>query len=391
MRDEEPVNFEEVARLQNLDEQIDQRLYANPQARPANQDALDPQLLNDLRDFYQPHGQAFQQGLDRVWGRLEQSGAAQRQRPPRGDPTAEPGAPQERIHPMPENIRPGWGARLAALIAAVVAVVLVAGLVLGLVLVRANGTNTTGNNQTQTGSSPQATQTTSAQTPFSVTSVDLAVSPTSIAGKACGTSASFTYTATFHIPAGTAGGTIHFQYTLNNGMSSTSASVAVGAGQTSKTYTFTSSGTLPPDHTYPGIAEVLVTAPNSVHSPQVKPSGLCVAQAAFQVTSVNMAVSPTSIAGLACGTQVTVTYTATFHILANGPGGTIHFSYTVDNGRGSPPASITVAAGQTTATYSFTWSGALPPDHTMPENGGVFVNSPNQVNSPLVAPAGRCS
>ncbi len=136
---------------------------------------------------------------------------------------------------------------------------------------------------------------------------------------------------------------------------------------------------------------MLVTAPNSVHSPQVKPSGSCVAQAAFQVTSVDMSVSPSSLAGRTCGTQLTVTYTATFHLLANGPGGTIHFQYTLDNGRSSTPASITVAAGQTTATYSFTWSGALPPDHTAPGNGGVIVNSPNQVNSPLVGPAGRCS
>src|SRR5947209_6803141 len=53
--------------------------------------------------------------------------------------------------------------------------------------------------------------------PFKVTSVDLVVNPNSIAGKICGSPASFTYTATFHIPANTAGGTIQFSYTLNNG------------------------------------------------------------------------------------------------------------------------------------------------------------------------------
>jgi len=104
-----------------------------------------------------------------------------------------------------------------------------------------------------------------------------------------------------------------------------------------------------------------------------------------------MAVSPTTIAGMACGTQIIVTYTATFHIAPGGPGGTIQFGYTVNNGRGTTNASLSVAAGQTTATYSFTWKGALPPDHTYPSDGGVSVNNPNQITSSLVAPTGSCS
>lgn len=46
--------------------------------------------------------------------------------------------------------------------------------------------------------------------PFRVSSVDLTVNPTSIAGRSCGSTASFAYLATFRIPAGTVGGTIHF-------------------------------------------------------------------------------------------------------------------------------------------------------------------------------------
>ncbi len=225
---------------------------------------------------------------------------------------------------------------------------------------------------------------------FQVMSVDLAVSPASIAGTTCGSNATFTYTATFHIPAGTGGGTIQFMYTVNNGRGSTNASVTVSPGQTTQTYTFTSSGTLPLDHTYPGIAEVIVTSPNMVNSPQVQPTGSC-GTGAFQVTSVDLTVSPTSIAGKTCGTQITVTYTATFHIAANGPGGTIQFMYTVNNGMGSTNAHITVVAGQTSATYSFTWSGQLPADHTYPGIGEVMVTSPNAVNSPQVKPTGQCS
>ena len=248
-----------------------------------------------------------------------------------------------------------------------------------------------------TGSTPTATATSTpvptpspTQVAFKVTGVDLVVSPDSIAGKTCGSSANFTYTATFHFPANSAGGTIQFEYTLNNGRSSTNASLAVSPGDTMKTYTFSNSGTLYPDHTYPGIAEVLVNSPNSISSPQVKPAGAC-SSVAFDVTSISMAVNPTSIAGKTCGTAIVVTYTATFHIAANNPGGTIQFTYTVNNGRSSPGASVTVTPGQTTATYSFTWSGNLPSDHTYPGLGGVITSSPNAVQSPMVQPTGMCS
>jgi len=249
-----------------------------------------------------------------------------------------------------------------------------------------SGSSTAGNGA---GSTTTATPTPTS-VPFKVTGVDLVVSPDSTAGKTCGSSASFTYTATFHFPTNSAGGTIQFEYTLNNGRSSTNASLAVSPGDTTKTYTFSNSGTLYADHTYPGIAEVLVNSPNSISSPQVKPSGIC-STAAFNVTSISMAVNPTSIAGKTCGTAIVVTYTATFHIAANSPGGTIQFTYTVNNGRSSPGASVTVSPSQTTATYSFTWSGNLPSDHTYPGLGGVITSNPNAVQSPMIQPTGMCS
>jgi hypothetical protein len=127
-------------------------------------------------------------------------------------------------------------------------------------------------------------------------------------------------------------------------------------------------------------------------TPGVTPTSTPTTPAAqFKVASVDMAVNPTSIAGLTCGTNLTVTYTATFHVPTNSPGGTVQFGYTVNNGRGESMASIIFAPGETTKTYSFTWQGALPPDHTYPEPGGVMVTSPNQVTSSLVGPTGMCS
>ncbi len=226
---------------------------------------------------------------------------------------------------------------------------------------------------------------------FQVTSVDMAVSPTSIQGIACGTPIVVTYTATIHLAPNGPGGTIQLGYTVNNGRGETPGSTTVSAGQTTKIYPFTWSGALPADHTYPGRGGVQVTSPNQLTSALVAPTGQCTPAVAFQVTSVDIAVSPTSIQGKACGTSIVVTYTATIHVAADGPGGTVQFYYTVNNGRGQTPASITFSAGQTTNTYSFTWSGALPVDHTYPEPGGIEVTSPNQLTSALVGPTGQCS
>lgn len=392
--DDEPMNFEEVASLKNLDEQIDQRL--RERLRPSDQqEPLDPQLLRDLQAVYQSHAERFQSGLDRVWGRLGQHDTAplSNTQQPRNGPIDRPTFRYERQHPMQRIFRTEqrWPARVTTLVAVALLAVLVGGLILGLILVHGSGGSPTGSPQNQTTTTRPQASPTSTSTPFTVTSVDLAVTPASIDGMACGSSVSFSYTATFHIPEGTAGGTVQFSYTVNNGRGSSNASVTVGPGQTTQTYTFTSSGTLSPDHTYPGIAEIMVNSPNAVNSPQVAPTGACATSAAFQVVSIDMAVNPASIAGRTCGTMLIVTYTATFHIAANSPGGTIQFSYTVNNGRGASNDSITVAPGQTLATYSFTWSGSLPPDHTAPGAGGVMTSAPNAVTSPLVAPAGRCS
>ena len=226
---------------------------------------------------------------------------------------------------------------------------------------------------------------------FQVTKVDMAVSPTSIQGLSCGSSIVVTYTATIHVAPGSSGGTLQLNYTVDNGRGQTPASINFGQGETTKTYTFTWSGALPADHTFPEPGGVQVTSPNQLTSQRVAPTGACTSSAAFQVTKVDMAVSPTSIQGMSCGTSIVVTYTATIYVAANSPGGTVQFTYTVNNGRGSTPATITFSPGQTVRTYTFTWSGALPADHTYPEPGGVQVTAPNQLTSQLVAPTGACS
>lgn len=253
------------------------------------------------------------------------------------------------------------------------------------------------NTQTSSGSpTPAATTPTATPTPtpipLQVTSVNMAVSPTSLNGYTCGTNVTVTYTATFHFPANNAGGQVAFQYTTDNGRGSTPAQLSVQPGQTSATYHFSWSGALPSDHTMPEPGGVMVTSPNSLTSALVGPSGSCSSPSvAFKVTSVGVTASP-SLSGHACGTSFTETYTATFHIVPNSPGGTVVFTYTTNNGRGSSQnISLHVSAGQTTATYTFTWTGTLEPGSPDPGNGIVLVSSPNQVTSSDGIPSGQCS
>lgn len=280
----------------------------------------------------------------------------------------------------------------ASVVAATLSVVVVVALLGSFLVLRGHrgGTGDTG---------PQASATwtvvTGTVVPFTVSGVDVAVTPSTLAGMACGSKATFAYTATFHIPAGSAGGVIRFTYTAHSGQmeASPEGSLQVSPGQTAATITWSDSGALPPDNTWPPSVQVKVIAPNHVISNTARPTGACghTSAAPFEVTNVGVAVSPASLNGAACGASFTETYTATFQLAANGPGGTIQFTYTTDNGRGSNPASLTVAPGQTTATYQFQWSGALPPDHTAPEGGGVMVSGPNTLTSPLVGPTGQCS
>ncbi len=152
--------------------------------------------------------------------------------------------------------------------------------IVGLVACGTSGTSGSASNGTPEsakGSTPThaATPPSSSSSPFRVTSIDVSVSPSSIAGMTCNSNVTLTYTVTFHVAANSPGGKIQFMYTTNNGRASTNGSVTADAGQTAVVYTFTNTAVLYPDHTFPGIAEVITSSPNQVNSPQVKPTGQC--------------------------------------------------------------------------------------------------------------------
>ncbi len=230
--------------------------------------------------------------------------------------------------------------------------------------------------------------------PLKVTRVDISLSVPSIRNISCGTNITEIYSAIFHFPTNNGGGTVAFQTTTNNGRSSQPASLTIHPQQTSATYTFSQSGQVNPDNVFPGRGGVQITAPNAYTSNLVGPVGPCrsaTATAPFRVTSIALVASP-EVTGHRCETQFTEQYTASFHIAPGGPGGTIVFQYTTDNGRSSSAnVSLPVAAGQTTATYTFQWSGILPESHTAPGTGIVMMSAPNPMVSPPATPSGGCN
>ena len=112
--------------------------------------------------------------------------------------------------------------------------------------------------------------------------------------------------------------------------------------------------------------------------------------ASFRVTSIGMSVSPTRVSLWKCGSYIQVVYNAVFHVVSGPNGGTIVFSYTLNNGRSQTPEKLTILPGQHLSNFTFTWQGSLPANHTYPGLGGVLVTSPNSIRSPMVAPAGKC-
>ncbi len=111
----------------------------------------------------------------------------------------------------------------------------------------------------------------------------------------------------------------------------------------------------------------------------------------FQVSTINVTVDPLSIAGNSCGKQLTITYTATFNVLAKGPGGAIQFTYTTDGGRTTKTGVVQLSPGETSMQFKFPSSGTLELNGAFPGAGQVTTTSPNTVSSQAVTPSGACT
>jgi rRNA maturation protein Nop10 len=136
----------------------------------------------------------------------------------------------------------------------------------------------------------------------------------------------------------------------------------------------------------PGVTPTSTPTPTPGTTPTPTPTSV-----PFQVTTIDLAVSPLSIAGMSCGTQLTVKYTATFHVLAKGPGGAVQFTYTSDGGKTHMTAVVQFSPGQTSNQYQITSSGTLSPNGAFPGAGQITTTSPNSISSQAVTPSGTCT
>ena len=111
----------------------------------------------------------------------------------------------------------------------------------------------------------------------------------------------------------------------------------------------------------------------------------------FQVTTINLTVTPLTVEGKSCGSQLTVTYTATFNVIPKGPGGAVQFTYTTDGGRTSKTGVVQFSPGQNSMQFQFPSSGTLQLNGAFPGAGQVTSTSPNSVTSQAVTPSGACT
>lgn len=122
----------------------------------------DPQLIQELQQFYHEEAQAVDRRLEGVWHRLEQHTTRQSQ--PGQRPSALSNYSYRREHHLMRNplshLPPlrNWSSRLSTLAAAILLVALVGGLVAGLILVR-HGSNTSQSTHPLATSTPPPTPT----------------------------------------------------------------------------------------------------------------------------------------------------------------------------------------------------------------------------------------
>jgi zinc-ribbon domain len=136
----------------------------------------------------------------------------------------------------------------------------------------------------------------------------------------------------------------------------------------------------------PGVIPTPTPTPTPGTTPTPTPTSV-----PFQVTTIDMSVNPLTIAGMSCGTQLTVTYTATFNVLPKGPGGAVQFTYTTDGGRTTKTGLVQFNPGQTSKQFQFTSSGTLALNGAFPGSGQVTMTSPNVVSSQTAIPSGSCT
>lgn len=231
------------------------------------------------------------------------------------------------------------------------------------------------------------TQTPSATlVPLQITGVSIALNPGNLTTVNCGTTMNIVFTAVVSVNAGSAGGTIPYNWNVNH--SAIPGSITFAPGQTALTVTYTVS-----NYTFQLASSSAISGSISVGNPgnvltssTVVPTGHCNLPGPFQVVSISISTSPASISSITCGTTITVTYIATVIIAANSNAGTVSLVWSAIYKH--PAATITFAPAQTVGTTSVTLIGRAATNSVFLQPVSISSTAPNAYRSAGVTPAG---
>jgi len=241
---------------------------------------------------------------------------------------------------------------------------------------------------TSTDSTPTASSQSPIPTPVSVKTLATTVSPDSLSGIGCGSTASFTFSTVITAAPGSSGGQVG--YTWNIGSSHIPGSVTFAPGDTTKTVTYVLK-TAVQLNTAASITGSLSLNNNgsALTSPVASVSGICSFAGAFKVTSITLTVSPAAVTGIICTSYITFVYTATITIAPNSNGGTVLLKWSFSN----TSAAVTFGPyqpGQTTKTITYSLTGKVSHNQVFPPAGSISSIAPNALSSGTVKPFGPC-
>ena len=236
-------------------------------------------------------------------------------------------------------------------------------------------------------SSPVSSPSPQSSGPLHLTSVALAVNPSSFASIPCGTTINIVFTASVSV-AENGGGTVSYTWSILN--STTPGSVTFTPGETNMTVAYTLSNyTVQLSSTSAVFGSLSAQATgNSLSSSRNGPGGVCKLPGPFQVVGIGISTNPASLSGIACGNTITVVYTATITIAPDSNAGTVQLVWTVGNQH--PGASVNFAPTQTVQTITFSETGKVGRFSPFPHGASLASTSPNAVSSALVKPTGVC-
>jgi hypothetical protein len=257
-----------------------------------------------------------------------------------------------------------------------------------LVVFGVGGCGSTGSTSTDSTPPASAPSPSAVPSPVSVKTLATTVSPDSLGGIGCGSTASFTFSTVITAGAGSSGGQV--AYTWNIGSSHIPGSVTFAPGDTTKTVTYTLKTAVQPNTAAAMTGSLSMNNNGStLTSPVASVRGICSFPGAFKVTSITLTVSPAAVTGIICTSYITFVYTATITIAPNTNGGTVLLKWSFSN----TSAAVTFGPyqpGQTTKTVTYSLTGKVSHNQVFPPAGSISSITPNALSSGTVKPFGPC-